>query len=427
MVLLALVLPFMPRAAAEDDATPNAAAPLEQLLAPVALLPDVILASVLPATTAPDELRAAVARFDRLGNRPLELPVPLRGSRAVLALHQVPDVMRWIVANEPWRAAVADAVARTPREVLDAIQAYRHRAWWAGRLDPQGHLKVVANGSGRGMRYELLPADPIVLYLPAYDTQAVVTRAPTSMFGAASSTMVRWGPGIRTGPFGPWAFHALHWGGGRAPIQQFDQPWHAFSAGTRMARPTGGRPWRATPTEEESPSSDAPTPSAATWAEDGPQQDAVRAPLEPAPDELGYDDDALERRSRRWYSGQGTRDDAELAADTARGFESLGRERRDPTRLDRLPYTGTVIYPPGGRIPRAGRTRGTGVRTQGSGVRTMGSGERTRGDATRTAKGGRSHGSGQRTPRSTSYWDWVVEERARLNSDRGWRSRRRDR
>jgi hypothetical protein len=84
------------------------------LVAPVALYPDVVLASLLPATTYPEQLRDAASW---VGEReaPIDaVPEDRNWDGSVSGLLQFPDVLRWADENDAW---TDEAYPPAPRSV----------------------------------------------------------------------------------------------------------------------------------------------------------------------------------------------------------------------------------------------------------------------------------------------------------------------
>ncbi|MBY0337622.1 MAG: DUF3300 domain-containing protein, partial [Acetobacteraceae bacterium] len=113
---------------------------LEQLVAPVALYPDRLLAPVLMAATQPLDILRAERWLARGGNATLrgdELAAAIEGEPwdpAVKALVPFPDVLRMMSRNLDWTEALGDAVAEREADVMHAVQALRRRARAGGFL-----------------------------------------------------------------------------------------------------------------------------------------------------------------------------------------------------------------------------------------------------------------------------------------------------
>lgn len=206
---------------------------LDQLVAPIALYPDALVAQVLTASTYP----AQVADADRW-RRAQGYASPdqiVAGADAqpwdpsVKALTAFPQVLAQMDQNLNWTTELGNAYYNQPQDLLEAVQVMRQRAQAAGNLrsSPQ---ETVSYDQGN---IELAPANPQVVYVPAYNPWAVYGQpvAPYpgfsllgelgsflgSSFGSPlgssfGSSAVRFGLGIAMTAFihTPWGW--LGWG-----------------------------------------------------------------------------------------------------------------------------------------------------------------------------------------------------------------------
>lgn len=125
--------PAAPAATASAPAyTPLTADQLYQLVSPVALFPDKLLAQVLAGAGYPDQISAADAWLAQ--NRGLQ-PAALSSAAdaqpwdpSVRGLVQFPDVLDQMAKNIPWTTALGSAYLNDPTDVMNAIQVMRQRA-----------------------------------------------------------------------------------------------------------------------------------------------------------------------------------------------------------------------------------------------------------------------------------------------------------
>jgi hypothetical protein len=149
---------------------------LDQLLAPVALYPDPLLAQLLMGATYPAEVAEAAALA--LGEPPLrgEALVRAVGARdweaSVKALALFPGVLAMMDAQPEWTRALGDAVLARPAAALDTVQALRALAVAQGTLRGGPEQDAVLDGE----MLLILPARAGVIHQPRYD--------PTQAFGA---------------------------------------------------------------------------------------------------------------------------------------------------------------------------------------------------------------------------------------------------
>jgi hypothetical protein len=192
---------------------------LNQLVAPIALYPDALVAEILAAATYPAE----VVEADRWlqDNRGLKADAFAQAIDAqswdasVKALTQFPSVLAMLDKNLAWTSALGDAYVTASQNVLDAIQAMRQRAQQAGNLPST----PAENVSTQGQTIVIEPADPEVIYVPQYDPW-VVYGAPLAFYpgwiGAPGVFIagpgIAFGLGIDIGVFGGFGWGWHQWG-----------------------------------------------------------------------------------------------------------------------------------------------------------------------------------------------------------------------
>src|SRR6185369_2786297 len=148
MVAAAIVLAAGRAGAADPPAAkPFSAAQLEQLVAPIALYPDPLMAQILMASTYPLEIVEA--------SRWLKKNPGLKGDKLDAALKEqawdpsvkglcaVPDVVHRMSDNLDWTQDLGDAFLAQQSEVLDTVQKMRSKAYEAGNLKTTEQQQVV--------------------------------------------------------------------------------------------------------------------------------------------------------------------------------------------------------------------------------------------------------------------------------------------
>ena len=168
---LAISLLALPLAlgAAQRPVTPFTDAELDQLLAPIALYPDTVLAHVLVAATVPDEVEEAAdwsSRHPNLrGQDAVEAVDDEDWDPSVKALVAFPDLLDRMSDDPEWTDDLGQAFLDQESDVMDRVQVLRDRADEAGNLDSLEHTRVV-----REREYIYLePAAAEVVYVPYYD------------------------------------------------------------------------------------------------------------------------------------------------------------------------------------------------------------------------------------------------------------------
>ena len=142
---------------------------LQQLVAPIALYPDSLVAQILAASTFPEEVVEADRwvqanpdlKGDALGKAVDQQP----WDPSVKALAAFPAVLGNMDKNLSWTSSLGDAYYNQQPDVMDAVQVMRRKAQDAGALKTTPQEVVKAEGPN----IDIEPADPDVVYVPAYD------------------------------------------------------------------------------------------------------------------------------------------------------------------------------------------------------------------------------------------------------------------
>ena len=118
-----------PQVVTPDDATRlYAPEELEDLVGPIALYPDDLIAIVLPASTFPLQVVAAARFLERRESDPAAEPDP-QWDDAVVALLNYPEVVALMNDDLDWLGRLGDAVIYQQPDVLAAIAGFRDRAY----------------------------------------------------------------------------------------------------------------------------------------------------------------------------------------------------------------------------------------------------------------------------------------------------------
>ncbi|MCH8931293.1 MAG: CvpA family protein [Proteobacteria bacterium] len=112
---------------------PFTTAELEDLVAPVALYPDELLAIVLPAATYPLQIVQAARFLDDLENDD-SLQPDEDWDESVVALLNYPEVIDLLNSDLEWTWQLGEAVLNQEEEVIQAVETFRDRALLAGNL-----------------------------------------------------------------------------------------------------------------------------------------------------------------------------------------------------------------------------------------------------------------------------------------------------
>ena len=148
-------------------------AQLQQLVAPIALYPDSLVAQILAGSTFPEQIVEA--------NRWLQAHPDLKDAAlaqavdqqpwdpSVKALIAFPSVLGNMDKNLAWTSSLGDAYYNQQQDVMDAIQMMRQRAEAAGNLKTTAQQTVTAQAS----TVIIQPVNPDVVYVPTYDPWVV--------------------------------------------------------------------------------------------------------------------------------------------------------------------------------------------------------------------------------------------------------------
>ena len=148
-------------------------ATVDELVAPIALYPDPLLAIVLPASTYPLDIVQADRFLDRLAQDKTLQPDPA-WHESVRNLLNTPDVVRMMASDLEWTIQLGEHVAADSGEVMDAIQRFRRQAEAAGNLVSDDKQKVTSENDV----VVIQSADPKIVYVPTYNPAVVVVPAP---------------------------------------------------------------------------------------------------------------------------------------------------------------------------------------------------------------------------------------------------------
>lgn len=170
----ALLLSPAAPARAQEPANWRAHAPysqqeLDQMLAPIALYPDALLAQVLMAATYPFEVVQATRFMQRnpglSGDTLARAIEPMRWDPSVAALTQFPSVLAMMNEELDWTERLGEAFLAQREQVMDTIQMLRDRAWAAGTLRPNDRQNVIV----RDRVYLIEPWRPSYYWVPYYN------------------------------------------------------------------------------------------------------------------------------------------------------------------------------------------------------------------------------------------------------------------
>lgn len=187
-LFLASVLLVPTTALAQTQETPASSTQLlkseelDQLVAPIALYPDNLLAEVLMASAYPldivqaerwlkshknlkgDQLKAAIAKED--------------WDDSIKSLLATPEVLAMMSEKLDWTEKLGDAVVAQQPDVMDAIQRLRAKAQANDKLKSTKQQTVTVNQVQGKQVIAIAPTEPDTLYVPYYDPAVVYGAWP---------------------------------------------------------------------------------------------------------------------------------------------------------------------------------------------------------------------------------------------------------
>ena len=210
---------------------------LDQLLAPIALYPDSLLAQIFMASTYPLEVvqagRWVKANEGLKGDALTDALEQQNWDPSVKSLVNFPQVLNMMNEKLDWTQKLGDAFLEQQKEVMDTVQNLRQKADAEGNLKSNEEQKVVVEKETKTIIIE--PANPQVIYVPTYN--------PTVVYGTwwypsyppyyyyppgyvAGAALFSFGVGMAVGAAWGYAWGRCNWGARRCECQH--QPEHEY-------------------------------------------------------------------------------------------------------------------------------------------------------------------------------------------------------
>jgi hypothetical protein len=177
---------------------------LDNLLAPVALYPDPLLAQVLLATTFPDQIDDAAHYINDNGPNGIDYQ---NWDVSVKAVAHYPSVLSMLDTMLDWTTALGQAYVYQSTDVMTSVQRLRGLAYSQGNLISTPQQQVIVNGG----YIQIDPAQPQVIYVPVYDPGVIYERRVYSP-GVGFGGFFNFGSGFA---IGAWLNYDLDWGSHR--------------------------------------------------------------------------------------------------------------------------------------------------------------------------------------------------------------------
>ena len=196
--------PAAPGGSVAQQGAPLSANELQQLVAPIALYPDALVAQVLGAATFPDQIAYAgdwLQQNTNLTGQVLMQAVDRQPwDPSVKALTQFPSVLENMAKNLSWTSSLGEAYQTQPNDVMTAIQTLRAQAKATGNLKSGSQITIVQQSP---QTIVIQPTNPQVVYVPQYNP-AVVYGTPYTTPGfstanVAGTGLLAFGVGVAVG------------------------------------------------------------------------------------------------------------------------------------------------------------------------------------------------------------------------------------
>jgi len=229
----------------DDNAAPpqqwNAISPdqMNELVAPIALYPDSLVAQVLAAATYPTQVVEADRFVQSQGGAPPDQIAQMVNGEpwdpSVKALCAFPTVLANMDKNLDWTTQLGNAYYNQPQDVMNAVQGMRQQAYERGDLRTSAQLNVAYEPGN----IVIEPANPAVVYVPYYDPWVIYGFRPWYRWYAPPpppgwAVGVRFGFGVGIVVGGGWGHYG--WGYGHWGFAWGPHPYVAFNRVTYVSR-----------------------------------------------------------------------------------------------------------------------------------------------------------------------------------------------
>ena len=173
---------------------------LDNLVAPVALYPDPLLAQVLLAATFADQVNDA-AQWLRDNNDPNMVDMQ-PWDVSVKAVAHYPSVLYMMSDRMDWTVSLGQAYVDQSTDVMMSVQRLRQMAQSAGNLVTTPQQQVIMEGG----YIQIVPVQPRYIYVPMYDPLVVYQPRPRGAYMTAG--LITFGAGL---VIGAWLNYDFNW------------------------------------------------------------------------------------------------------------------------------------------------------------------------------------------------------------------------
>lgn len=182
-----------PAASGAQQAAPLTPQELQQLVAPIALYPDALVAQILGGATFPDQVAFADDWLHQnaslKGSALMEAVNGQQWEPSIKALTQFPSVLDNMAKNLSWTSSLGEAYHLQSADTMSAVQYLREKAKAAGNLKTGSQIVVVQQAPDTIV---IQSANPQVVYVPVYNP-TVVYGTPYVTPGYSTAAVVTTG------------------------------------------------------------------------------------------------------------------------------------------------------------------------------------------------------------------------------------------
>ena len=213
---------------------------LDELLAPIALYPDPLLAVILPASTYPEEINNADTWLKKGGT--VSGIDGQSWDESVKAIAYYPDILDMMAGDLDWTADLGDAFLNQQEDVTRSIQRLRWQAKDIGNLESNDNQQVIIDGEN----IAIIPAQPEYMYVPQYDVSVVYEDS----WAQGSPPFITYGFGLAIGgwlcmDFDWRSHHVIYHGWNRPGWVNNARPYiHVPNVNVNRSRSSINQTWR---------------------------------------------------------------------------------------------------------------------------------------------------------------------------------------
>ena len=204
---------------------------IDQLVAPIALFPDALVAQICAASSDPQQILDVNNWLNanmRLTGQARTNAAQAQGfDPAFIALVNFPQVLDMMAQNINDYAALGQVFISNQGLVMDSVQRLRQQAYAWGALESNQYQTVDVQSQNGSQVIVIQPTNPQVVFVPQYDPSMVWASPGSSALVTAS--LLSFGTGIMLGswfgPSYPWGWNTWGWGWGSRRMMWGNNVW----------------------------------------------------------------------------------------------------------------------------------------------------------------------------------------------------------